>query len=305
MSLRLGFWMAIMLLPLGLASGVSAREKLNVVATFSILGDMVARVGGDRVTAETLVGPGEDTHVFQPTPAAAAKLARAHLVVQNGLRFEGWIEKMIQSSGFTGPIVTATKGVRSIGARDHHGSHDHGHGGKVDPHAWHDLANAAIYVTNIKDGLCKLDFDGCPIYTANAAHFITEITRLDGEIKVLMDAVPRAARSVVTSHDAFGYFSRAYGIRFLSPRGFSTESEASAKDVARLIDQIRREQVKALFVENITDPRLIEQIARETGVEPGATLYSGALSRRSGPAATYLDMMWHNARSIAGAMAGP
>jgi zinc/manganese transport system substrate-binding protein len=166
------------------------------------------------------------------------------------------------------------------------------------------LANALIYVRNIKDALCRLDIDGCETYAVNAAAYVKEIEHLDEQIKAQIAAVPPSARKVITSHDAFAYFARAYGIRFLSPRGVSTESEASAKDVARLIDQIRKEQVKALFVENISDPRLIKQIARETGVALGGTLYSDALSARDGPAATYLDMMRHNTRLITGAMTG-
>ena len=284
-----------------------AQEKLRAVATFSILGDLVSRIGGDRVAIATLVGPGGDAHVYQPTPADAAELSKARVVFQNGLKFEGWIEKLITSSGTKGEVITASSGIKTITQPDRGGKadkHGHNHGGKADPHAWQNAANVLIYVRNIKDGLCKVDSAGCATYTANAAAFSAEITKLDGEIKAQMAAVPAAKRKVITSHDAFGYFAQAYGIKFLAPRGVSTESEASAKDVARLIDQIRKEKVTALFVENISDPRLIEQIARETGVKAGGTLYSDALSKVGEPAATYLDMMRHNAKLIAGAMVG-
>jgi len=284
-----------------------AQEPLRVVATFTILGDMVARVGGERIQVKTLVGAGGDAHVYQPTPADAAELARARLIFQNGLKFEGWMEKLIGASGYKGNVITATEGLATIGAPDRHGKRDkdgHDHSGKADPHAWQSLANAVIYVRNIKDGLCRLDIHGCATYAANAAAYVKEIELLDSQIKAQMAAVPPAARKVITSHDAFAYFARAYGIRFLSPRGVSTESEASAKDVARLINQIRKEKVTALFVENISDPRLLKQIGRETGVALGGTLYSDALSASDGPAATYLDMMRHNARLIAGAMVG-
>lgn len=293
----------------GSSTAAFAEEKVRAVATFSILGDMVARVGGDRVTVRTLVGPGGDAHVYQPTPADAAELAKARIVFQNGLRFEGWIEKLVRSSGYRRDLVTATKGIKTIrtaGGHGHAHGHGHGHGhshGDVDPHAWQSLGNAAIYVRNIKDGLCKVDIAGCASYAANASAYTAEITRLDAEVKATLAAVPPAARKVITSHDAFGYFAQAYGIRFLAPRGISTESEASARNVAQLIDQIRREKVKALFVENISDPRLLEQIGRETGVKPGGTLVSDALSPAGGPAPTYLDMMRHNARLIAGALA--
>jgi zinc/manganese transport system substrate-binding protein len=307
MRLRLGILLVAGLVQLAAASGAETQERLRTVATFSILGDMVARVGGDRVEVKTLVGPGGDAHVYQPTPADAAELAKARLVFQNGLKFEGWMEKLIESSGYKGSVVTTTEGIDTISVPDRHGKrdkHGHDHSGKADPHAWQSLANALIYVRNIKDGLCRLDIDGCATYAANAAAYVKEIELLNGQIKAQMAAVPPAARKVITSHDAFAYFARAYGIRFLSPRGVSTESEASAKDVARLIDQIRKEKVKALFVENISDPRLIKQIGRETGVALGGTLYSDALSASGGPAATYLDMMRHNARLISGAMAG-
>jgi len=307
MRLRLGILLVAGLVQLAIASGAQAQERLRVVATFSILGDMVSRVGGDRVEVKTLVGPGGDAHVYQPTPADAAELAKARLVFQNGLKFEGWMEKLIEASGYKDAVITATKGIETINVADRHGKrdkHGHDHSGKSDPHAWQSLANASIYARNIKDALCRLDIHGCATYAANAAAYVKEIERLDSQIKAQMAAVPPAARKVITSHDAFAYFARAYGIRFLSPRGVSTESEASAKDVARLIDQIRKEKVKALFVENVSDPRLIKQIGRETGVALGGTLYSDALSPAGGPAATYLDMMRHNARLIAGAMAG-
>jgi zinc/manganese transport system substrate-binding protein len=243
--------------------------------------------------------------VYQPKPADAAELSKAQLVFQNGLKFEGWMEKLIAASGYKGSVVTATEGIDTISAPDRNGKrdkHGHDHSGKADPHAWQSLANALIYVRNIKDQLCRLDIDGCATYAANAAAYVNEIEHLDGQIKAQMAAVPPSARKVITSHDAFAYFARAYGIRFLAPRGISTESEASAKDVAHLIDQVRKEKVKALFVENISDPRLIKQIGRETGVALGGTLYSDALSPTGGPADTYLAMMRHNARLIAGAL---
>lgn len=285
---------------------LAAQEKLRVVATFSILGDMVSRVGGERVEVKTLVGAGGDAHVYQPTPADAAELANAKLIFQNGLKFEGWMEKLITSSGYKGEVVVATKGVKTIRVAERHGKadkHGHDHSGKDDPHTWQSLSNALVYVRNIKEALCKLEGSGCAVYAANAAAYSADITKLDADIKARMQAIPQSARKVITSHDAFAYFAQAYGVRFLSPRGISTESEASAKDVARLIDQIRKEKVRALFVENISDPRLLQQIARETGVKPSGTLYSDALSATSGPAGTYLDMMGHNAKLIAEAMA--
>lgn len=286
---------------------VAAQEKLKVIATFSILGDMVAKVGGDRIAIKTLVAPEGDAHVYQPTPADAAELANAKIIFQNGLKFEGWMERLIQSSGSKGVMITTSKAVKTIKSKDEGGkpdSHGHDHGGKQDPHAWQNALNAVVYVTNIRDGLCKADAAGCASYTKNAADYSAEIIKLDGDIKARIAAVPLSQRKVITSHDAFGYFAAAYGVKFLAPRGISTDAEASAKDVAKLIDQIRKEKVSALFVENVSDPRLIEQIARETKVKAGGTLYSDALSKSGGPASTYLDMMRHNLEMIATAMAG-
>lgn len=302
------------------ATAVQAEEKLHVVATFSILGDFVGKVGGDRVAVRTLVGPEADAHVFQPSPADAADVGKAKVVFQNGLGFEGWMERLVQSSGYKGPLVVATKGIEPIkGEEDGHDDHEkeakgeknddhaekdgHDHG-DIDPHAWQSVPNAILYVANVKDGLCAADKDGCPVYTKNAEAYTAELKKADEEVKSKITAIPEKARKVITSHDAFGYFAKAYGVQFLSPTGVSTESEASAKDVAKLIDQIKKEGVKAVFVENITDSRLIEQIAKESGAKIGGTFYSDALSKADGPAKSYLDMMRHNVSLLAGAMAG-
>ena len=283
-----------------------AQDKLAVVATFSILADMTQRVGGDRVAVTTLVGPEQDAHVFQPSPAAGASVAKARIVISNGLGFEGWMERLISSSGYKGPLVVATAGITAIKAEEAgHGHQSDGDGrSDADPHAWQDLNNAVTYVENIRKGLCAVDVDGCESYSKNAKAYAGELSTLDGEIKKQLGALNRSKGKVITSHDAFGYFGKAYGVAFLAPVGISTEQEASAKDVARLITQIRTEKVTALFVEALADARLIEQIARETGVKAGAVLYSDALSKPDGPAATYLDMMRYNARELNQAMAG-
>jgi zinc/manganese transport system substrate-binding protein len=284
--------MVALVLPARFSVGASAQERLPVVATFSILGDMVARVGGDHVQVATLVGPEGDAHAFQPTPADAGKIARARIVFENGLGFEGWLSRLIRASGYRGEVVTASDGATAIMAS----------GTTPDPHAWQSPVNALIYVRNIKDGLCRVDAAGCTYYTANAAAFATEIRALDAEIRSWIGAIPADRRKVITSHEAFDYFGRAYGVTFLAPLGLSTDFEPSSGDVRRLIEQIRREKVTALFAESITDPRVTQQIARETGVKVGGTLYSDALSRRDGPAPTYLDMMRHNAKMIADAL---
>ncbi len=215
------------------------------------------------------------------------------------------MEKLIASSGYKGPIVTAATGVKPLTIEDKHGEadkHGHDHSGKSDPHAWQNAANVLIFVENIRKGLCKADAAGCEIYTKNAARYSGEIKTLHAEIKAKLGAISAERRRIITSHDAFGYYAAAYGVKFIAPRGISTESEASAKDVAKLITQIRKDKVTALFVENITDTKLMEQIARETKVKIGGRIYSDALSKADGPAATYLKMMRHNLSLIAGAL---
>lgn len=288
----------------------AAGEPLSVVASFSILGDLARRIGGERVRVHLLVGPDADAHVYQPTPADAKRLGRAALVVVNGLGYEGWIDRLIASAGYRGARVVASAGVVPLTAsyEGHGAAHGHAHGhrgaGKdADPHAWQDLANARRYVDNIAAALAAADPAGKDAYAANADALKGEIDALDGEIRALLGTLPPERRVVVTSHDAFAYFARAYGIRFVSPAGVSTEGAATAADVAKLIRQIRRDRIPAVFVENVSDPRLLDRIRAETGAKIGGTLYSDALSGPAGPAPTYLAMMRHNARTLAAALA--
>ena len=283
-----------------------AAEPLRVVASFSLLGDLVQQVGGDRVAVTTLVGPGADGHVFQPTPAHARQVGQAQLVVSNGLGYEGWMPRLLQSTGYKGPQVVTTKGVKPIaGTRGH--NHDHGHKhdhGRHDPHAWQSVPNVITYVKNIADGLCTADAAGCPAYRANAERYTAELKTLDADIRAAWAPIPAAQRKVITSHAAYAYYGQAYGVRFLSPQGVSTESEASAKGVAQLVRQIRKEGIKALFVENVSDPRLIEQIARETGVKPSGQLYSDSLTPTGGGAPTYVELMRANTARLVNAVRG-
>jgi zinc/manganese transport system substrate-binding protein len=276
------------------SASAQAADKIKAVASFSILGDFVARVGAERIELVTIVGPDGDAHVYEPKPADVKAVAAAHAVFVNGLAFEGWLERLMEASGYKGLVTTVTTNV-AVQAMP---------GGETDPHAWQSAANARVYVENIARGLCDADKPGCESYNANAAAYAKELAGLDVEIKAAVAKIPEDRRVVITSHDAFGYFAKAYGIRFIAPEGVSTESEASAKDVARLITQIREQKASALFVETISDPRLIEQIARETGLKVGGALYSDALSGPDGPAPTYIEMMRHNARLFTEAMAG-
>jgi zinc/manganese transport system substrate-binding protein len=277
-----------------------AQDRLHVIASFSILGDFVKNVGGDRVEVGTLVGPNGNAHVYAPSPGDAKKVADAKLVVVNGLGFEGWLERLVKASGTKAPIVVATTGIKPRERGGDHG-HDHDHG-RADPHAWQSVANAKIYVANIRDALIVADPAGKDTYTANAAAYLAKLDALEREVREVIAKIPTDRRRVVTSHNAFGYFQDAYGINFTAPQGVSTQAEASAKDVAAIITQIKKEKAAAVFLENVTDPRLIEQIARETGAKVGGTLYSDALTDAKGDAPTYIDLIRHNLRQLASAL---
>ena len=287
---------ALVVLFAALATPSFAQEKLKVVATFSILSDLVKNVGGDRVDARTLVGPNGDAHVYQPSPGDAKTLADAKVVFVNGLGFEGWMERLIKASGSKAPVVTATKGVKPRKSDD-----EHSHGG-ADPHAWQSVANAKIYVANIRDGLSAADPAGKASYEASAAAYLAQLDALDAEVKAAIDRIPADRRRIITTHDAFGYFAAAYGVSFIAPQGVSTESEVSAKDVAKIITQIRKQKIPAVFLENVTDDRLLKRIGAESGARIGGTLYSDALTDGQGAAPTYLDMMRHNVRQLAQAL---
>ena len=346
----------------GLATPAHASEPIRVVASFSILADMVNVVGGDAVTVTSLVGPNEDAHVFEPVPADAATVAEADLIVVNGLGFEGSIDRLIEASGTSATVAVASEGIDVLmsdddghvdharddhddhghdahgheehahddhahhdhshddhghdeHAHDDHGHDDHGHDdhaghdhaghdhGPEDPHAWQSLDAAQIYVANIAHALCDLNSDACSVFEANAAAYAQELEALHTRYQTTFDSLEPSERVFITGHEAFGYLARDFGFTVLSPQGMSTESEASAADVARLIDQIREEGARALFVEAIADPRLLQQIADETGLSVSSVpLYSDALSEEGGPAATYLAMMTHNLETLAAAL---
>ena len=277
-----------------------AAEPIEVVTTFSVLGDITQRVGGDRIKVHTLVGPNADAHVYQPTPADAKAIAQARLVVVNGLGFEGWLERLIKSSGYRGKVATASNGIRTLqrSAHDHHDNHHD----NVDPHAWQDLSNALIYVDNIGKALGEIDPSGKTSYQANADKSRQEIGALDTELRKTFNSIPKSRRKVVTTHDAFGYLARAYDLNFIAPVGINTDAEPSAADIGRIIKQIRRDKIPAVFVESISDSRLLERIRQESGAKIGGTLYSDALSKGDGPAETYLDMMRHNANTLVEAL---
>lgn len=287
-----------------LTAPTARAEPLAVTTSFSVLADFIRAVGGERVVVRSLVGPDEDAHAFQPRPSDARGIGASALVVANGLGFDDWIVRLARSGGYRGPLVVASTGVRTLAMPDSHGDgHDHDHAGGIDPHAWQDVANARRYVANIAAALAAADPDGAAYYEANAERYRGELTALDAEIRAAFAAIPAARRKVVSSHDAFAYFGRAYGIRFLAPVGVSNNAEPTAQGVARLIRQVRAEQVPAVFIENVADPRLLERIRAESGARIGGTLYSDALSAASGAAPTYVAMMRHNLQTIRAAIA--
>jgi zinc/manganese transport system substrate-binding protein len=282
-----------------LATPAAAQDKtaakLNVVATFSILADFVKNVGGERVAVTALVGPNGDAHVYQPSPSDAKTLAGARVVFANGLGFEGWMSRLVKASGTRAPLIVATKGLKPRKAGD-----DHGH--DADPHAWQSVANAKIYVANIRDALAAADPAGQATYEANAAAYLAKLDMLDAEVRATVEKIPADRRRIITTHDAFGYFAAAYGVAFIAPQGVSTESEVSAKDVAKIITQIRKQKIPAVFLENVTDRRLLERIGAESGARVGGTLYSDALTDEKGEAPSYLEMMRHNVKQLAAAL---
>jgi zinc/manganese transport system substrate-binding protein len=296
--------LALLLAPVTGAFAQSAPQPLPVVATFSILADLVQQVGGPRVAVTSLVAPGGDAHVYSPTPGDARMLSAARAVVVNGLGFEGWMSRLVRSSGTQAPVITATTGVTTLKeeARQAHGhSHGHSHGGP-DPHAWQSVANVKVYVRNIANGLAAADKAGEEDYRARAAVYTQTLDALEADVRAGIAGIPRERRKVIVSHGAFLYFEKAYGIGFISPRGVSTSAEPSPQAVARLIQQIRREKVPAVFLESITDQRLMRRIAEESGARIGGTLYSDALTPPGGPASTYVDLMRHNLRQLVTAL---
>ena len=308
---------------LGFAALPARAEEpapLRIVTSFSILADMARNVAGSRATVTSLVGPDADAHVFEPGPADVAMLAEADVLIINGLGFEPWLVRLAASAKSKAKYVTASFGVNPIAyaeeqGHDHddhddHGDHGHGHDEDgypeapqdFDPHAWQDLRNGVIYVHNIADALAQKDPANATLYLANAESYITELKKLHDWARAEIGRLPAEKRKVITTHDAFAYFSKAYGVEFHSPAGIGNPSDPSAEALARLVDQMRRENIRAIFMENMGNPRMMETIARETGIENGGTLYSDALSAPGGPAPTYAAMFRHNVPVLIEAM---
>lgn len=294
----LAFFALLSLLSLPASAQVAAQDPIKVVASFSILGDMIEQVGGEDVVVDTLVGPGEDAHAFQPTPKDALRLAKANIIAINGLRFEGWMNRLVKASGTKAKLLVASAGVKPRFLEEERARPEDEP--PVDPHAWQDLRNGKIYVTNIAKALIEARPDKADIFRQRAKAYLTQLETLDKETRESFAKIPKESRKMITNHDAFGYLAQAYGLTFLSPVGLSTEAEPSAADVAKLIQQIKDENVRTLFLENNTDSRLARQIAKDTGAKMGGTLYADALTPRDGEAPTYLDMMKVNFQRLLG-----
>jgi zinc/manganese transport system substrate-binding protein len=294
------YWLARLICCLALAICVApARAQdspkqapLKVVASFSILGDFVKNVGGERVEVTTLVGPDGDVHVYTPTPADARKVTEAKLLVVNGFGLEGWLPRLLQAAGGKASIVTVTKGIAPLRL-----------GSDADPHAWQSVANAKLYVTNIRDALAAADPADADYFVRKTEAYLAKLDALDAEVRQAVGQIPESRREVISTHDAFGYFASRYGIRFIAPLGVSTESEASARDIAAIIKQVKAAHIPAVFLERISDPRLMRRISAETGAKIGGTLYSDSLTDEKGDAPTYIDMVRHNIRTLTSALA--
>lgn len=275
-----------------------AAEPLPVVASFSILGDLVQAVGGERVKVTTLVGPNADAHTFEPKPMDAKAILDARLFVINGLNFEPWAQKLAKSANFKGQTLVASQGIQPRNMPPEKG---HAHA-DTDPHAWQDPSNVVLYVKNIAKSLSSLDPAGASSYQKNSDDYVKQLLALDQFTKEQLAAIAAPSRQVITSHDAFGYFAARYQIRFLAPQGINADAEPSAKEVAQLIRQIKRDQIKAVFVENMSNPKLLAQITRDTGVTMGPKLYVDALSGPNEAGSSYLKMMHHNVTQLVAGM---
>jgi zinc/manganese transport system substrate-binding protein len=274
-----------------ITSPLHAAERLKIVASFSILGDFVRNVGGDRINLTTLVGADSDVHVYTPAPSDAKRIADAKLVIVNGLGLEGWLPRLVQSSGAKAQVVTASAGIAPLKL-----------GSAADPHGWQSVPNAKIYVTGIADALVAADPDDAEFFRAQAKAYLDKLETLDREVREAVAKIPSERRKVISTHDAFGYFAAEYGVQFIAPLGVSTETEPSARDIATIISQIKAQKIPAVFLENISDDRLIRRIAAETGSKVGGTLISDGLTGEKGPGPTYIDMVRHNIKALTSAL---
>ncbi len=275
-----------------LAQDQAKQARLKVVASFSILGDFVKNVGGDRVELTTLVGPDGDVHAYSPTPADAQKIAAAKLFIINELGLEGWLPRLLEASGSKASIIAATSRITPLTV-----------GATADPHAWQSVTNAKSYVITIREALATADPSDADFFRNNAEAYLTKLDALDREVQQAVSRIPESRRKVISTHNAFGYFEARYGVEFIAPIGVSTEAQPSARDIARIITQVKAAHIPAVFLEKVGDPRLMRRISAETGAKIGGTLYSDSLTDEKGDGPTYIDMVRHNIRALTSALA--
>jgi len=281
-----------------------AADKMLVVATFSVSGDMVANVAGDHVELVTIVGPGGDTELYQTTLADSKTVAQARIVFVNDLNdeFEPWLEPLLKQVAFRGTKVVVSRGAKTITAAEEHAISGKNLPPAIDQHAWLDPKNGVIYVKNIAEALARADAANAADYRARAASYIKQIQAVDAWAKSEIAAVPVSKRRVLASHDSLEYLGKALGITLISINGWTNKSEPSAAEVARLTQQIQADNLHALFLDSITDPRVMERVGQETGATIGGTLYGDALSKPGGGAETYIEMLRHDVSTLKAGM---
>jgi len=286
------------------AAPLAAADKPTVVATFSVLGDMVANVAGDHVQLATIVGPDGDTELYQPTLADSRTVAGARIVFMNDLNdeFEPWLEPLLKQAGFTGTKVAASRGAKTITGDEEHPISGKEAAPVIDQHAWMDPKNGIVYVRNIAQALAQVDPANAADYRARAAAYIKQLQAVDAWLRTEMTTVPVTKRRVIASHDSLQYLAKASGITLIAINGWTNKSEPSAAELARLSQQIEAEHVHALFLDSITDPRAMERIAKETGAVISGTLYGDSLSKPGGEAGTYIEMVRHDVATLKAGM---
>jgi zinc/manganese transport system substrate-binding protein len=279
-------------------------DKIPVVATFSVIADMVTQVAEDRVHLTTIVGPDGDSELYRPTMADAKTVAEAKIVFMNGINdeFEPWLEPLLKQAKFAGAKVVVSRGAKTISASEENTPSGKPKPAELDQHAWLDPKNGIIYVNNIAEALAKYDPENAAPYRARAAAYVDDLKALDTWAKAEMAAIPPAKRRIISSHDSLEYLAKAYNITLISVNGWTNNAEPSAAELARLTQQIKKERVHALFLDSITDPRVMQRIGQEAGISVGDTLYGDALSKPGGPAGTYVKMIRHDIEALKAGM---
>jgi ABC-type Zn uptake system ZnuABC Zn-binding protein ZnuA len=293
--------------PAGSDGPLATGRVLHVVATTTQVADFARNVGGDQVQVTSLLKPGVDAHDYEPSPADLEAIARADLVVQNGVGLEEWLSDTIKSSGFTGPVVDTSQGVKlRAGGHAEEGEEQAG-GDEHDPHIWQNPRNAQVMAANIQRALAEAEPVNAAAFQANLAAYTRQLQALDAEVERQIDSL--ANKKLVTNHDAFGYYIDRYGLEFVGSiiPSFDSSAELSGRDIRDLVAKIRATKVKAVFSETTLPPKAAETIGREAGVKVVVgedALYGDALGPPGSDGDTYLKMIRHNTATIVGNLSG-